>query len=168
MASTPEDWIKLNTLCSFNRMKKLKANVKRLGELCATSATIQVLESKKAIRRRFELICYLHFFFLLHLSTCQRGCLVGCVWFDSTPLPEELVRRRQTVWFQMLPDGFIEEKLSSRLTQFGQSMYFVHKLSEHKNLHPSSTFPLSFLSRGDQNLSSFCGAIYSRVSFDPL
>ncbi len=36
---------------SFNRMKKLKANVRRLAELLEKSATILLSDNKKAVRR---------------------------------------------------------------------------------------------------------------------
>lgn len=44
MAATPDEWIKLNTLCSFNRMKKLKANVKRAALFPADTRTRFVIE----------------------------------------------------------------------------------------------------------------------------
>jgi hypothetical protein len=55
MAATPEEWVKLNTLCSFNRMKKLKANVKRLAELCQTSPLLCLADNRKAVRRALPL-----------------------------------------------------------------------------------------------------------------
>ena len=70
MAATPEESVKLNTLCSFNKMKKLKASVKRLSELLANHPTLVLNETKKAVFRRSVLLCVL----------CP-------VWPFSTPAP---------------------------------------------------------------------------------
>ena len=57
MACSSNDFIKLNTICSFNRLKKLKANVKRLAELLACVPFVELNESGKAFRRKYVIVC---------------------------------------------------------------------------------------------------------------
>ena len=52
MAASQDDFIKINTICSFNRMKKLKANPKRLAELLVDSPSILLSENHKSFKRR--------------------------------------------------------------------------------------------------------------------